>query len=104
VGMLGDSDAFVRRAAADTLGQHPAAENLVPLLELWHNTPSEDTHRIHTTRISLRDTLAALPRLDDLALRFGAAKDRVRRLADVSLGIASPAAGDFLLAYLTSPA
>lgn len=104
VSLLSDSDAFVRRAAADSLGQQPSPKNIPPLIELWHGAPAEDTHLIHAARISLRDTLAAQPGLDDLVPRFLAAPHRLRRLADVTLGIASPAAGDFLLAYLTSPA
>lgn len=102
--MLNDADAFVRRAAADTLGQHPDPANVSPLLDLWRKTPAEDTHLVHVARISLRDNLAAHPDLPGLAAKYRDETDSLRRIAEASLGIASPAAGEFLLAYLESPA
>ncbi|MFT5525962.1 MAG: putative heme-binding domain-containing protein, partial [Pirellulaceae bacterium] len=48
-----DPDEFVRRAAADSLGMHPLAENVAPLLAAWKNAAKEDTHLIHTIRLSL---------------------------------------------------
>ena len=42
-----DDDAFVRRAAAGVLGQHPSAENLRPLLALRQAVPKDDTHLLH---------------------------------------------------------
>ena len=50
-GKLTDKDAFVRRAAADCLGQHPDSANVKPLLELWSSTPERgraaDPHHPH---------------------------------------------------------
>ncbi|GAA5508819.1 DUF7133 domain-containing protein [Novipirellula caenicola] len=54
---LHDSDAFVQRAAADALGRHPASDNVEPMLQTWATTPVDDTHLIHTLRLSLRDHL-----------------------------------------------
>ena len=104
ISMTNDADAFVRRAAADTLGQHPDPANVSPLIELWRKTPADDTHLIHVARISLRDTLAAHSSLTGLAAEYRGETDSFRRLADVTLGIASPAAGEFLFAHLESPA
>jgi putative heme-binding domain-containing protein len=39
---LKDRDAFVQRAAAEALGQHPLAMNLRPLLDLRHAVPATD--------------------------------------------------------------
>lgn len=55
-----DEDAFVRRAAAESLGRHPAAEHAALLLKLWEETPADDTHLIHATRIALRDNLQGI--------------------------------------------
>lgn len=55
---LKDEDPFVRRAAAEGMGLHPAGENVQPLLELWTSTPADDTHLIHMARMTLRDQLA----------------------------------------------
>jgi putative heme-binding domain-containing protein len=51
---LKDDDALVRRNAADALGQHPAAEDVRPLLELFKTTDKADTHLAYVTRIALR--------------------------------------------------
>jgi putative heme-binding domain-containing protein len=104
VELVADRDAFVRRAAADALGQHPDPANINPLIDLWRRTPAEDTHLIHVARISLRDNLSAHPNLATLAAKYRDETDSFRRLADVSLGMDSPAAGEFLLAYLESQA
>lgn len=102
VGLLQDDDAFVRRAAADTLGQNPARENIAPLLALWKDVPSDDTHLIHTTRIALRDSLASLGDLKEVTAEFSNQRDSYRRLAEIALGIHKPEAGLFLLDYLKS--
>lgn len=104
IGLLNDPDAFVRRAAADTLGRHPHADNVQPLIELWRKSPGEDTHLIHATRISLRDTLQALGDLAPIAKRFADDADSTRRLADVAVGIRTNAGAEFLLAHIQTPA
>src|SRR5262249_3714168 len=84
---LNDADAFVQRAAADALGQHPAPGNLSPLLELRHKVPEDDTHLAHVVRMALRNHLrrpeivAQLPA--DLSERDS------RALADVAPGVSS---------------
>ena len=49
---ISDSDAFVRRAAADALGRHPDFANIDPLVGLWRTTDREDTMLIHVARIA----------------------------------------------------
>lgn len=99
---LADEDAFVQRAAADALGLHPAVENVAPLLNAWRHALAGDTQLIHTARMALRDHLlvpgmyAALAKLS----QSETATDDARRLADVSLGVHTPEAAEFLLAQL----
>src|SRR5260370_26837691 len=54
---LKDADDFVRRAAADALGQHPAAENVRPLLQLRAAVSADDFELMHTVRIAIRNQL-----------------------------------------------
>ncbi len=56
---LNDPDAFVRRAAVEALELHPQIDNVKLIADLWSRTAEEDTHLIHSCRISLRDQLAA---------------------------------------------
>lgn len=64
---LNDPDPFVRRAAADSLGRHPAADHLPLLLKLWESTEAEDTHLIHVTRMALRDNLKGIEDWNSIA-------------------------------------
>ena len=97
---LQDDDAFVRRAAADALGRHPDAAHVSALLELWERTPADDTHLLHVVRMSLRDTLAALPDWQTLAREYGSQKARRDRLAEVALGARTPQSAAFVLDWL----
>jgi putative heme-binding domain-containing protein len=96
---LNDNDPFVRRAAAEVLGAHPALTEIRPLLALRHSTPPDDTHLIHVVRMALRDQLETSEvwsKLDTLSL-----SERERRdIADVATGVHSPQAAAFLLAHL----
>lgn len=96
---LSDADPFVRRASADALGRHPHASHIGPLLELWKATSPEDELLVHTIRIALRDTIAQLKSLPLLADEFDDSADVMSRLVDLSLGIRSKQAADFLLGY-----
>ena len=94
---LADSDAFVRRAAADAVGRHPHPENVGPLLRVWRDTPADDPQLIHTIRIALRDTVQALESLPGLSRQFQDAPFERERLAEISLGIRSAHAAAFLM-------
>jgi putative heme-binding domain-containing protein len=96
---LADEDPFVRRAAADALGRHPEPATIEPLLKLWRETPPDDTHLIHVVRMALRDHLLQPAMYTQLAAMSTDA-EYVARLADVSLGVHTADAADFLFAYL----
>jgi putative heme-binding domain-containing protein len=99
VAALKDPDAFVRRDAADALGQHPGSENLRPLLALRHSVPSDDTHLLHVVRMALRDQLVPSATWAAVASSdWGEADERT--LADVALGVPTAEAARFLLGQL----
>jgi putative heme-binding domain-containing protein len=96
---LHDEDAFVRRAAADALGQHSHPSQVTPLIELLNATTEQDVLLRHTARIALKYqfldelVIASLPalRLDDATLG---------QVADVMIAVRSPQAAAFLIDYL----
>jgi putative heme-binding domain-containing protein len=96
---LQDDNAFVRRAAADALGQHPAVENVPALLALLESTDKQDTHLVHMTRIALRnqlrdeETLAALP-------SSSFSEQQSRTLAELALAAKSAASAEFVVRHL----
>jgi putative heme-binding domain-containing protein len=101
---LSDSDAFVRRAAADGLARHPSADNVRPLLALWSATAADDTHLIHTARMALRDQLRGPDAHTSLDRDLLADPSARIRLADVSRGVPSPTAAEFLFMCLRDDA
>lgn len=99
---LADADPFVRRAASDALARHPSPANVQPLLELWDQTPAEDTMLVHVVRMALRDNLRDGESLGEVSQHMSL--DDQRRLADVSLGIHTHHTADFLLQHLRTDA
>jgi putative heme-binding domain-containing protein len=97
---LADADPWVRRAAADALGRHPHVDHVKPLLALWSATAPEDTHLLHVARMALRDQLQAPGMYAQLSRLVGEDRDRLDRLAEVSLGVPSAESAAFLLARL----
>ncbi len=97
-----DTDPFVRRAAAEALGAHPALPNIRPLLALRQSTPADDTHLIHVARIALRDQLKTADAWQGLETLGLSDRDR-RDIADVATGVHSPESAAFLLGYLQKP-
>jgi putative heme-binding domain-containing protein len=96
---LRDDDAHVRRAAADALGRHPDAANVRPLLRLRHAVPEDDTHLLHVVRMALRDQL--VPAGAYAALSVDGLDERDERaIADVSLGVPTAEAAEYLLRHL----
>ncbi len=100
---LADEDALVRRVAVEALARHPAADNVAPLLTVWAQTDAIDTHLIHAVRMALRDQLL-WPGVYETAQGLATQTPQAQRLADVSCGAATPAAAEFLMAHLASPA
>jgi putative heme-binding domain-containing protein len=98
---LKDADPFVKRAASDALGRHPAPENLVPLLEVRREAPADDTHLVHVVRMALRDNLRPAESWKVVATLPEAHRAAI---ADVALGVPSPEAAAFLLASMKDQA
>jgi putative heme-binding domain-containing protein len=96
---LRDVDPFVRRAAAEVLGAHPALGNVRPLLALRQATTPDDTHLIHVTRMALRDQLKTADVWQELETLHLTERD-FRDIANVATGVHSPEAAAFLLGYL----
>ena len=97
VASLGHPNAFVQRAAAESLGRHPAPEQIRPLLDLRHGISRHDSQLLHATRMALRDQLrpaASWASLPNLASGDGQA------LADVAVGVPSAEAARFLAEHL----
>jgi len=97
VAALKDVDGFVQRGAADALGRHPAAANLRPLLDACHAV-KDDSLLLHTLRMALRDQLLANTAWQQLPSPLSEADQR--SVANVTLGIRSPAAAAFLIQHL----
>ncbi len=100
---LSDDDAFVRRAAADALGQHPHLSQVAPLLELIHATPEDDTHLRHMARMALRNQIRSAAILTDVQSRPLSAADW-QELAAGARSIPTAQAADFLAAYVAREA
>lgn len=98
---LSDDDAQVRRAAADALGLHPHADQVVPLLVALKAADQRDTHLVYKLRQALRDlvrddsVVAALP-------KFDLSPEASALITDLATAAATPAAAKLVLARLTS--
>ncbi len=99
---LSDENAFVRRAAAEALGQHRQDLDMLwpALLKLWADTPPEDTHLIHTVRIVLRDSLLGHRDYEVLPPTLTRSNANYARLAEVSLGVHTSESARFVLGFL----
>lgn len=93
---LKDRDAFVERAAADALGQHPDPANVVPLLELRRRVPADDDHLLYVTRMAIRNQFLRATTWGALPLSSWSDQDQ-SVIADIALGVATPEASVYLL-------
>ena len=95
-----DDSPHVRRAATDALGLHPHLNHLRPLLDALANVPQRDEHLRHALRISLRNNIRAVDRLDQIS---GLKHDKaaLRQLMDVALALKGSIAGELLLAGIS---
>ncbi len=98
---LTDSDAIVRRVAAEVLSVYPAAENIAPLLGLLRTAPPDDDHLIHTARIALRNQLREPAVLAGLSLDKQTADERALVL-EMLLAASGDAAADFRVKFFES--
>lgn len=92
---LADPNAFVRRAAADALGQHPTQGDIAALLSAWERTPAEDTHLIHVLRLTLQRQLQTSSRAADFAANAFSFRQLSAEQKQRLLQIASISEGDF---------
>jgi putative heme-binding domain-containing protein len=97
---LEESDAFVRRTAAEALGRHADSSHLRPLLLARAGAPEDDTHLVHVLRMALRDQLRAPDVLANTVREAWSADER-RLLADAMLGVDHRLAALFLLDHLS---
>jgi putative heme-binding domain-containing protein len=97
---LSDSDAMVRRCAAEALGLHPAYDNIRPLLDAREHAPATDTHLIYVLRMALRNQLL-LPGIADKLPPAGASDEDLTNLTDVALGAQSPASAALIVRHLS---
>jgi putative heme-binding domain-containing protein len=96
---LTEADPFVRRAAAEVLGAHPASANIRPLLSLRQSTSADDTHLIHVARMALRDQLQSAKIWSEMEKIVRSERDR-RDIADVATGVHTAEAAAYLLGHL----
>lgn len=93
---LTDTDALVRRAAADAIGRHPDPSNIAPLLTALSTTPKEDVHLKHTIMIALKSQLQredAFSAVQPLTL----ASPEKELLGRIALAVPTTASAEFLL-------
>ncbi|HEU0010953.1 MAG TPA: c-type cytochrome [Verrucomicrobiae bacterium] len=96
---IADRDPLVQRCAAEALGSSPRAAQLRPLLDLRARVPAADTHLLYVVRKSLRDQLQSESVFDEVNRQQWSESDTLA-LADVAIGVKSPAAATFLLRLL----
>lgn len=89
---LDDADPFVRRAAAEALGKHPAAENVPVLVRALSKVDQEDAQLRHALRISLRNQLRDARVGPELARLDLPAEQRRHVLEIASISPSGPAA------------
>ena len=100
--LLQDSQAMVRRAAADALGRHPHVDSVTPLLGALAGADENDTHLRHTIRIALRDHVA----VDEIAHSQAVAvlmEGHADELVDVALGAPTAGAAALIVQRLARP-
>lgn len=99
VARLEDDDAFVQRAAADALGQHPSYDNIRPLLGLLSKVPEADNHLRQVVRMAVRNQLRIPENITRLE-KQGISDSERHEIASLCLSLQSPEAGAFLVRYI----
>ncbi|MBL9173853.1 MAG: c-type cytochrome [Verrucomicrobiales bacterium] len=97
---LQDSDALVRRCAAEALGTLPEAGDLPPLLAALAQAAPADTHLVYVLRKSIRDHLSRPEVFAAVLQRKDWTEPQLTALADVAVAVKSEAAAAFLLGRL----
>ena len=106
-GLLASEHAQVARAAAESMGLWPRAEDLSPLLQRIGQTPDGDPILRQTARIAVRNLLidataehAAFARLSDQVRSAPSLNADLCEAASIMLGVPTPRGAAFLLDYL----
>lgn len=99
LGNLNHTNPFVRRAAAEVLGQRPSAVNLAALLTTLEHVPADDSHLRQVVRIAVRDCLAQ-PGQFDAQKTVPLEEDYSTLLADFALAVKSAEAAGFVVHHL----
>ena len=97
---LQDSDALVRRCAAEALGTLPEAGDVSPLLTALEQAAPADTHLVYVLRKSIRDHLARPEVFAAVLQRKDWKEPQLAALADVAVAVKSEAAAVFLVGRL----
>ncbi|PYJ54969.1 MAG: hypothetical protein DME24_25570, partial [Verrucomicrobia bacterium] len=98
--LLDDSDALVRRCAAEVFGAWPAFENIHALLDALAKADRADTHLVYVLRKALRDQLKLDGALTRLVKESRLSEQDERAIADVAVAVPSAGAGEFLLRHV----
>lgn len=97
---LEDSEATVKRAAADALGLHQNTDAIRPLLNALRQASADDVYLRHSCRIALRNQLKAERAFDWIRTqRFTA--NEIHDIASISLAIQSEAAASYIVEQLS---
>jgi len=99
-GHLLEAPSRAKVAFVEGLIEHPGKAGVPILLQILSKVSPEDQELTHSCRIALRDCLLAKGGYEAAAAACKDSPVATERIADVSLGADSPAAAEFLLAYL----
>ena len=97
---LMDSDALVRRCAAEVLGRVPSAGRFEAVFRTLMAADQADTHLVHVLRKSMRDQLRHPAVADAVLAVKGRDAKALAALGRVALAVEGPAASGFLLREL----
>lgn len=98
-GATRDANPFVRRAAVEALGRHPAPINLRPLVRVMKLTDSRDVQLIHAAKIALRNQLRTSTAVEKIA-QIKPDRDELETIAEIALAVPTEAAAWFTFEYL----
>lgn len=101
VAALGDSDAKVRRRAAQVLAQHPSVDAFQPLVRALESADPEDTHLVYVLRQCLRDHLLQSDIIKNVRLA-GFTDATRRRIAELLLAVPTPEAAELLVGQVAT--
>lgn len=96
---LKDENAFVQRASAEALGQHPTFDGLKALIKLRQQVPAQDNHLLHMVRMTLRDHLKSKAVMKQV-FKHDWSEDDSKSLVDVVSGVHDSPSATLALKHL----